>query len=254
MASNRLSLRSRIFIYMISLVVVASILIAAVTIYQYNEQSREYHSQRLERKESQLLSSITYVLRQTTYPRETTHLELIFKDEIFKIADIHNVEFNIYDLEGSLIKSSRPKFDSDTLTKCLSANILNNLFNSVKKRYVEKNEQLGGDYQSSFTVFTDFDSKPLGILNVPYFEDDSFNNAELREFLKRLGYTYLFMLLVAVAFAFFASRFTTKSSVNIRAIASGKIINKQKTIIAKPAAYLIAVEMLSSTLPYVPAP
>ena len=84
MASNRLSLRSRIFIYMISLVVVASILIAAVTIYQYNEQSREYHSQRLERKESQLLSSITYVLRQTTHPRETTHLELIFKNFIFK--------------------------------------------------------------------------------------------------------------------------------------------------------------------------
>ena len=196
---------------MILLVVVASILIAGVTVYQYNEQSRDYHEQRLERKESQLLSSIEYVLRQTTYPRETTWLDLIFKDEIFKIADIHNVEFNIYDLEGSLIKSSRPSFESDSLTKCLPAETLNKLFLSVNKRHVEKNEQLGGDYQSSFTVFTDFDSKPLGILNVPYFEDDSFNNAELIEFLKRLGYTYLVMLLVAIAFAYFASRFITRS-------------------------------------------
>jgi len=67
MASNRLSLRSRIFLYMILLVVVASILIAAVTIYQFNEQSKDYHKQRLERKEAQLLSSINYVLKETTY-------------------------------------------------------------------------------------------------------------------------------------------------------------------------------------------
>ena len=38
MAKRKLSLSSRIFIYMIMLVVVASILIAGVTIYQYNER------------------------------------------------------------------------------------------------------------------------------------------------------------------------------------------------------------------------
>ena len=60
MASNILSLRSRIFVYMILLVLVASVLIAAVTLYQYNEQSKDYHKQRLERKEAQLLSSINF--------------------------------------------------------------------------------------------------------------------------------------------------------------------------------------------------
>ena len=63
MPKRKLSLSSRIFIYMIMLVVLASILIAGVTIYQYNEQSQEYHQLRLERKESQLLSSIDYVLK-----------------------------------------------------------------------------------------------------------------------------------------------------------------------------------------------
>lgn len=52
MASKRLSLRSRIFVYMILLVLVASVLIAAVTLFQYNEQSKDYHKQRLERKET----------------------------------------------------------------------------------------------------------------------------------------------------------------------------------------------------------
>lgn len=211
MASNRLSLRSRIFLYMILLVVVASILIAAVTIYQYNEQSRDYHEYRLERKETQLLSSINYVLRQTTYPITTENLGLIFKDKIYEIANIQKVEFNLYDLEGTLIKSSKPRFENDSITRCISADVLNALTQSIDKSYVESNVQLGGDYRSSYTVFSDSKAKPLGILNLPYFEDDSLNEAELREFLVRLGYAYFVMLLVAIAFAYFVSRFITRS-------------------------------------------
>jgi two-component system, NtrC family, nitrogen regulation sensor histidine kinase NtrY len=211
MASKRLSLRSRIFVYMILLVLVASVLIAAVTLYQYNEQSKDYHKERLERKEAQLLSSINYVIRGTTWPRETEYLDLIFKDKIYEIADNLNAEFNIYDLGGTLVKSSKPSFEKDTLMTCMSADILNNLMNSVDKRYVETNEVLGGDYRTSYTIFTDFKSKPLGILNVPYFEDDSFNEDELREFLVRLGYAYFVMLLVAIAFAYFVSRYMTRS-------------------------------------------
>ena len=211
MALNRISLRSRIFFYMILLVVVASILIAAVTIYQYNEQSKDYHEQRLERKERQLLSSINYVLRKTTYPVTTENLGLIFKDEIYEIANNLNVGFNLYDIEGTLVKSSKPSFENDSISKFLSPEILNNLNQSIRKRFVEKSEQLGGDFRSSYTIFANSNAKPLGILNVPYFEDDSFSNAELKEFLVRLGYAYFVMLLVAIAFAYFVSRFITRS-------------------------------------------
>lgn len=51
---KKLSLRLRIFITMIFLVLIAFILIAVVTIYQYKEQSIDYHEERLERKEEQI--------------------------------------------------------------------------------------------------------------------------------------------------------------------------------------------------------
>lgn len=211
MASNPLSLRSRIFAYMILLVIVASILIAGVTIYQYNEQSRDYHEDRLERKEKQLLSRINYVLQQTTYEVATENLDLIFKDKIYEISNIQKIDFNLYDLQGTLLKSSKPTFEKDTLNKCIPTDILNILFESIDDRYVDESEQLGAHYQSSYVVFNDKKSKPLGILNVPYFEDDSFNEAELVEFLERLGYAYLVMLLVAIALAYFVSKLITKS-------------------------------------------
>ena len=60
--NNKTSLSSRIFYYMILLVIVASILIAAITVIQFNKQSKEYHEQRLERKENHLILNLNYFL------------------------------------------------------------------------------------------------------------------------------------------------------------------------------------------------
>jgi len=208
---KKFSLRSRIFVTMILLVLIASVLIAGVTVYQYREQSRDYHQERLERKEEQIKQSIYYAIQSTTYPVTTENLGLIFKDEIYRIADVQNVNFNIYDLEGQLIKSSRPKLNNDSITQCLQAEVLNNLSESVDKRYVEDNVAAGDKYQASYTYITDTKFKPVGILNLPYFEDNSFNNMELREFLFRLGGVYLVMFLVAIILAYFVSKYITRS-------------------------------------------
>ncbi len=196
---------------MILLVVIASVLIAAVTIYQYREQSNDYHENRLERKEEQILQSISYVLKETTFPTTPDNLEFIFNDEIYKIADVQNVNFNIYDLEGTLVKSSRPSFEADSISNCLDAEVLNNLLESPNKRYVEEKAVAGDNYQASYVYINDLQFKPIGIMNLPYFEDNSFNNMELREFLFRLGGVYLLMLLSAIILAYFISKYITRS-------------------------------------------
>ena len=211
MAKRSLSLSSRIFFYMILLVVLASILIAAVTVYQYNEQSQDYHRKRLERKGAQLISSIDYVLKESSWEIKTENLQLIFKDKIYEIANIQNVAFNLYDLDGQLIKSSKPSLENDPVPEQLPLYILDTLNQMSSKRFVERNKLLDGNYRSSYLILNDPFSKPLGILNVPYFDDDSLNSGELKEFLIRLGYAYIIMMLVAIAFAYFMSKFITKS-------------------------------------------
>ncbi|TAI48200.1 sensor histidine kinase [Flagellimonas allohymeniacidonis] len=196
---------------MILLVLIASVLIAGVTIYQYREQSKDYHEQRLERKEEQILQSISYTLKETTYPPISENLEFIFMDEIYKIADVQNVNFNIYDLEGALVKSSRPSFEADSISNCLDAEILNKVSANGDHRFVEEKVAAGGKYKASYTYITDPTFKPIGIMNLPYFEDNSFSNMELREFLFRLGGVYLIMLLSAIVFAYFISKYITRS-------------------------------------------
>ncbi|WP_418498101.1 ATP-binding protein [Flagellimonas sp.] len=196
---------------MIMLVVIASILIVAVTIYQYREEGKDYHNDRLERKEEQVLQSISYALKETTYPVTAENLGHIFRDEIYKIADVQNVNFNIYDLEGNLIKSSRPSFEEDSIASCLDAKILNYLRDSGNKRYVEEKRAAGDNYQATYSYINDPKFKPIGIMSLPYFEDNTFNNKELREFLFRLGGVYLLMLISAIVLAYFISKYITRS-------------------------------------------
>ncbi|MAQ74745.1 MAG: two-component sensor histidine kinase, partial [Aquimarina sp.] len=68
MSLSKLSLGTRIFISMTVLVILASILIATVTIFQYKEESEDYHRDRLERKEERIKVAMDNVIRSTTYP------------------------------------------------------------------------------------------------------------------------------------------------------------------------------------------
>jgi signal transduction histidine kinase len=198
---------------MILLILVASILIALVTIYQYREQSEDYHLRRLDRKEKQIKGHIKYLIYfETTYVVNEENLGLIFKDEIYKIADIHSVTFNLYDLEGGFIKTSDTSIRSEGIIECLPAEVLNNLQYDVDKHYVEATiSEDDAQYQSSYSIITDAKSKPLGIINLRYKLDNTFSNSELREFLTRLGYTYLVMFIVAIVFAYYISRYITRS-------------------------------------------
>lgn len=234
---KKLSLRSRIFFTMILLVLIASVLIAGVTIYQYKEQSKDYHENRLERKEEQLLQSINYVLKETTYEPCTSNLQFIFREEIYKIADVQNVNFNIYDLEGGLIKSSKPAFEADSVSNCLDAEVLNHLLESPDKRYVEEKSTAGDNYQASYKYINDPKFKPIGILNLPYFEDNSFNDMELKEFMFRLGGVYLLMFISAIGLAYFVSKYITRSLQTVADKMTQTNLNKrnEKIVIKNPS-------------------
>jgi len=220
MALGKLSLRVRIFLAMILLVLLASILIAIVTIRQYNEEAQDYHQDRLDRKEENIKQSIDYAIKETTYPVTTEYIPLIFRNEINKIAAIHKLQINLYDLDGGLLITSKAMISNDTLTRCLDAEILNTLSNTVElnalsntveRKYVAKHVENGETFLSSYTYITDAKFKPLAILNIPYLENDNFLDKELNEFLKRLGYTYMVMLVIAVVLALLLSKYITKS-------------------------------------------
>lgn len=208
---SMLSLRTRIFLSMIILIVIASVLMASISIIQFKNEAKDYHQERLDRKEFAIKEHINYVLSTTTYPLTPENLKLIFKDKIHELSDIHNLEINIYSLEGKLVKSSKSTFSVDKVAPPIPNYILKLVQSSVDKRYVDIKNIDGVKNRSSYSQIKDDKFKPLGILNIPYVEDDGFYEKELRQFLLRLSQVYSFMLIIAFALAYFLASYITKS-------------------------------------------
>ena len=203
-----ISLRFRIFIFMILMVILSSILIAVVTVVQYNLQSQEYHNQRLERKENQLILSINYVIENSISSDDI--FSNINDDKINEISNIQNIEFRIFDLKGNLIKSSDIKSDFNGVDNYkISEDIINKFQNDNITRYIENNSN-NKNYKIAYNLLQDISGKAIGILYVPYYEFEFVNYNELKSFSLKIGLVYFNIIIIATFFAYFLSRYITK--------------------------------------------
>jgi len=182
-----------------------------LAIYQYGEQGKEYHEKRLLRKEKTITATIENELDRTTYTVETKDLSVIFRDQIFKIRDIHKLDIDIYDLEGRLLISSTPTFANDTTNYNLTNKIITSIANNENHRYLSEKKVNERSVQASYTYIVDSKFKPIGILGLPYSQDNTEQNRELREFLNRLIIAFLPILLFAIVLAYWLSKYITKS-------------------------------------------
>ncbi|HSI68993.1 MAG TPA: HAMP domain-containing sensor histidine kinase [Gillisia sp.] len=213
MRQLKLSLRNRIFISMILLVLGASILIVGVTVYQYKQESEAYHRDRLERKEQAIRENIKFVLASTTHVVNTRNLPVIMKDrqKIHEISQVHDMQLNIYDLSGKLLIQSNESFFRDTSNDQIPQQILAQLESSSRKRFLKRSEVNGQVFQSSYSYINDNQFKPLAILYLPYLQDDELLQKDLNDFLMKMAEVYLFMLVLAILLSYFLSKYITKS-------------------------------------------
>lgn len=212
MSFKNISLRIRIFLSMIVLVILASILILAVTIYQYDEQTKDYNIQRFERKEAITKEIIQLELtNKTSYAVKTENLPKIFQARIFEISSINKLNIAMFDLNGNLLKSSTANAFEKIDKASLSKEIVLELSQNSNHRIFKNKELDGSSNQTSYSYISDPKFKRIGILELQFTQDNSEIEHELREFMVRLSLVYLFMFVIAIALAYFLSSYITRS-------------------------------------------
>ena len=190
---------------MMVFIIVESIMIGGVTLYQFNKKNSEYHKGRLERKESNLLLDIKYEIKKIGI----NNLESLSNESVIQIGEVHNLDYELYNLEGFLIKSSTAITGVKGTTK-LDDQVIN-YFKSKKPFRLVEDVENSSNFKSSYNMVTNFDNQPLGIIYIPYFAEDTENKKELSNFLIGLGFVHGNMILVAFIIAYFISNFVTKS-------------------------------------------
>ena len=207
-----ISLRIRIFLSMILLVLLTSILILVVTVYQYDEQTKDYNIQRFERKEVIAKKTIELELtNKTTHAVNTDNLSKIFQDRIYEISSINKLNITIYNLKGNLLKTSFGNAFEKIDTTPLTDYIVSELAQNSNHRILKNKEIDGTSYQTSYSYINGPKFKRIGILELQFTQDNSEIEAELKEFIYRLSLVYLLMFLLAISFAYFLSSYITHS-------------------------------------------
>lgn len=211
---KNISLRIRIFFAMIILVLLASVLIVGVTIYQYDEETKEYNIDRFGRKEVNTKKDINFELKRNLIENVTTDkIAQIFEKRIFEISSVHTLEISMYDLEGNLLitSTSDTKPFNDSIPNKIESSVLKELESNSGHRIFKNDIEDNISFETSLTYINDLKLKRIGILKLEFSQDNTEQEQELQEFMSRLAYVYLLMLLIAVALAYFLSSYITRS-------------------------------------------
>ena len=211
MLLKHLKLQIRFFLSMLLIVIIASALIISVAIYQYKEQAKDYHENRLERKENAIKRDITYQLESMTFLLESRNPSLLTQRKINEISKVHKLKIRLYNLEGNLFKTSLTDSTNSIDKKILDQDIVENLINNKHHRIVTNRIFEGDIYKTSYSYIYNEKAEPIGILNIPYLEKSNFYQDELNEFLKRISLVFLFMFFIASILAYFISKYITHS-------------------------------------------
>ena len=210
MANFNFSLRARIFISMILLIIITFVLTGTVLIFHFQNEEEEYHKERLQRKEYAIRANIDYFL--TPYKEGLTEKELpeVFTDKICEIADIHNLDIAIYSVSGYLLISSNEDLVAQHILPLrLEPTTLYRILNRDTKLALNYKDSV--EYLSSYSIIYNNKNRPIAIVNLPYYLETSRLPRKDVQFIRTLGSIYLLLFIAAVVIAYLISNYITGS-------------------------------------------
>lgn len=209
MFGPNLSLRARIFISMLFMIFVSFTLTGLISLYHFQEESEEYHQERLRRKEYAIESNIEYFLASHPLQQVPDSLPMLFNNKICELSDVHNLDINLFSPDGELmITNNAYLFDDGVLNKQVPKEILERIVEG-ERRFIQPSTDTS-DVLLIYSILYTNEGAPLAILNLPYFESNDIPENDL-EFFQTLFTLYMLLFIGAAVLAYFLSNYITHS-------------------------------------------
>ena len=150
---------------------------------------------------------------------------------ITEVADIHNADVNVYDLEGNLqISSDNEVYEKGILSKRMDPLAYYHLNRLKQVQYVQNEILSSLNYWSIYATVRDKDGNEIEYLNIPYFSSQLDLKQEISNFLVTIINLNAFIFLIAGIIALFiTSKITHSFSIigeKMREITLGKTNEK----------------------------
>jgi methyl-accepting chemotaxis protein len=127
-----------------------------------------------------------------------------------KFSNVFFTDINLYDAEGNLYASSRPKvFDEGLASRKMNPEAYSQI-NVLKKSEYIHDENIGNlGYLSAYLPVKNQEGEVQAYLNIPYFAKQNDLEKEISTFMVALINVYVFLFALAVLAAIFISNYLT---------------------------------------------
>lgn len=205
-----MTLRTRITLAMISIVLLSLLVIGAVTIWFFNAQNEKYHEERLQRKERAIKTEMGYFTREVEIQGSADIVIKEFEEEVLRLATIHNLEINVFNNVGEMMVSARPEsIHSEYTDKKVPLSAFEEL-EHINRVVIPETEGTH-NYLSDYANLKNAKGERIGILNIPYVQDEERNEKDIEEFLRSIGIVYIFLFIGAMIITILLSNSITKN-------------------------------------------
>jgi len=211
---------------MILIILFSFFLTGAISFYYFKNQNELYHQERLRRKEYAINESINYFLRDQSLSTHTDSIVKMFDTKICELANINSMDINIYGMKGNLLISSRPElYEKGIIPEQLNERLIKDLQENPNQLIV-KTKKDSISYISTYDYIRNYQDKPIAVINLPYFDNESMKRQDLTDYLMRLSEIYFLLFIAAGLIAYFLSNYITGSLQAIGSMLKNTKINE----------------------------
>lgn len=209
---SEVSIRTQIHGIVIFISVLSFIIIAVVTISFFISRYNRNNIDKLSRTAGIMVKELQKRLSENNEFDDDSISDYNLQKLVNEVADIHNVDVNIYDPQGNLQVSS----EQDVYTKGILSTKMHPLayyhLNRLREVQDVQEETLSSlKYLSIYTVVRDDQGIVRNYLNIPYFSSELDLKQEISNFLVTIINLNAFIFLIAGVIALFITNKITKS-------------------------------------------
>lgn len=206
--SRKPSLRNRIQFSVITLILFSFVMIGMITVWHFERSYDVYHNSRLNRKVDAVeINAHHEIIRMYESKSGKVDLPRLLEP----ISNIHRMDVNLYDLDGSLISSSENDiFKKGIVAPQMGAVAFQALSKMGKDRPVQQ-EKIGTlEFMSAYIPLKKQSGELLAYIGLPYYSQRRDISSNVTEFMGTLLNVYVFLLLIAGAIAIVVANSITK--------------------------------------------
>lgn len=204
-----------IFISFFSFVIIG---IATISffIYRFNQSNEDRLSKSIQVMANAIEEKMNTIKSQLAFDDVLTINDIGFSSNIEKnineVAEIHNVDVNLFNTNGKLIASTQPYiYNKHLLTDVMEPNAFYELTKKKSIRFIQEEKISQFNYLSIYIPIDDEAGNTYAYLNIPYLNSQAELNQEISGFLATLINLNAFIFLLAGAIAYLATERITAS-------------------------------------------